>query len=289
MEELGTTKPPSRESKDIEEKRLGIALGSIRRLFIKPYLELTTEEDKEKYREKHPELEEVLQIVKLIDENKDKISQYLVNAREIKKWMEERKTTKPPSKRSKDVEEKTLGNALGSIRQKLIKPYLGLKTEEEKEKYREEHPELEKVLQIVKWIDERNLPVKLVQAREVKKWMEERGMTKPPAASAKDLEEKRLGTALSTIRKNLIKPYLELTTEEEKVKYREDYPELEEVLQIVTEIDLNSGNKKKQELTKLIRLDEEARKKVEEARKLEAQYEQKQKRKGIDTGENDGK
>ena len=93
---------------------------------------------------------EVLQIVKLIDENKDKISQYLVNAREIKKWMEERKTTKPPSKRSKDVEEKTLGNALGSIRQKLIKPYLRLKTEEEKEQYRKDHPELKEVQEIVK-------------------------------------------------------------------------------------------------------------------------------------------
>lgn len=63
----------------------------------------------------------------------------------------------------------------------------------------------------------------------------------------------------------------------------------EEVLQIVTEIDLNSGKKNKQKLATLIRQDEEARKKVEEAKKLEAQYEQKQKRKGIDTGENDGK
>ena len=106
---------------------------------------------------------------------------------------------------------------------------------------------------------------------------------------SKDVEEKRLGIALGSIRQLLIKPYLELTTEEDKEKYRKAHPELEEVLQIVTEIDLNSGNKKKQELTKLIRLDEEARKKVEEARKLEAQYEQKQKRKGIDTGENDGK
>ncbi len=99
----------------------------------------------------------------------------------------------------------------------------------------------------------------------------------------------QLGRALFTIRQLLIKPYLELKTEEEKTKYREEHLELEEVLQIVTEIDLNSGNKNRQELALLIRQDEEARKKVEEARKLEAQYEQQQKGQGIDTGENDGK
>ena len=205
--------------------------------------------------------------------------------------MEERGTTKPPAKGSKDVEEKTLGNALGNIRQQLIKPYLGLKTEEAKEKYREEHPELEEVQEIVNWIDEnRNkIPTFLVNAVKIKKWMEERGTTKPPAKGSKDVEENTLGNALGTIRKKLVNPYLGLKTEEEKAKYREEHPELEEVLQIVTEIDLNSGDKKKQELAKLIRQDEEARKKVEEARKLEVQYEQKQKIKGIDTGENDGK
>ena len=119
--------------------------------------------------------------------------------------------------------------------------------------------------------------------------MEEKETTKPPSRCAKDLKEKRLGRALFTIRQKLINPYLGLKTEEEKERYREERPELEEVLQIVTDIDLNNGDKKKQELAKLIRQDEEARKKVEEAKKLEAQYEQKQKRKGKDTGENDGK
>lgn len=129
----------------------------------------------------------------------------------------------------------------------------------------------------------------LINARKIKAWMEERETTKPPSRSAKDLKEIKLGRALFTIRQLLIKPYLELKTEEEKTKYREEHPELEEVLQIVTEIDLNSGNKNRQELALLIRQDEEARKKVEEARKLEAQYEQQQKGQGIGTGENDGK
>ena len=287
IERRGTTKLPSKNSEEAEEKRLGYALSRIRQQLIKPYLELKTEEEKEKYREKHPEIEEVQEIVKWIDERN--LSLYLVNARKIKVWMEERGTTKPPAGSAKEAEEKRLGTALSTIRKRLIIPYLGLKTEEEKEKYREEHPEIEEVQEIVKWIDERNLSSYLVNAREIKKWIERRGTTKLPSKNSEEAEEKRLGYALSRIRQQLIKPYLELKTEEEKEKYREKHPELEEVLQIVTEIDLNSGNKKKQELAKLIIQDEEARKKVEEARKLEAQYEQKQKRKGIDTGENDGK
>ena len=287
MEERETTKPPSRSAKELGKKKLGTALKSIRQELIKPYIELKTEEEKEKYRTNHPELEEVLEIIKWIDENN--LSPYLVNARDIKKWMERKKTTKPPSKNVKEPEEKRLGNALFSIRQKLLKPYIGLKTEEEREKFRANHPELEEVQEIVKWIDENNLSPYLVNARDIKKWMEEKGTTKPPSRSAKDLKEIKLGRALFTIRQILIKPYLELKTEEEKAKYKEKHPELEEVLQIVTEIDLNSGNKNRQELALLIRQDEEARKKVEEARKLEAQYEQQQKGQGIDTGENDGK
>ncbi len=287
MEERETTKPPSRSAKELGEKKLGTALKSIRQELIKPYIELKTEEEKEKYRTNHPELEEVLEIIKWIDENN--LSPYLVNARDIKKWMERKKTTKPPSKNVKEPEEKRLGNALFSIRQKLLKPYIGLKTEEEREKFRANHPELEEVQEIVKWIDENNLSPYLVNARDIKKWMEEKGTTKPPSRSAKDLKEIKLGRALFTIRQILIKPYLELKTEEEKAKYKEKHPELEEVLQIVTEIDLNSGNKNRQELALLIRQDEEAREKVEEARKLEAQYEQQQKGQGIDTGENYGK
>ena len=233
---------------------------------------------------------ETKEFLELFEEINEEIGQtYLINARKIKAWMEERGTTKPPATSAKDAEEKRLGTALSTIRQQLIKPYLGLTTEEEKDKYREEHPEIEEVQEIVKWIDERNLSSYLVNAREIKKWMEKRGTTKPPLTVAKEAEEKRLGTALGSIRQQLIKPYLELKTEEEKEKYREKHPELEEVLQIVTEIYLNSGDKKRQELAILIRQDEEKRKKVEEARKLEAQYEQKQKRQGLDTGENDGK
>ena len=220
MKERGTTKPPYGNAKDLEEKRLGSALTSIRQNLIKTYIELKTEEEIEQYRANHPELEEVLEIVKWIDENN--LSPYLVNAREIKKWMEERGTTKPPSNSAKDATEHSLGRALSRIRQN------------------EKHPELEEVQEIVKWIDENNLSPYLVNARDIKKWMEERGTTKPPSPTAKEAEEKKLGTALSTIRRQLIKPYLKLKTEEEKEKYRKEHPEIEEVQEIVKWIDENN-------------------------------------------------
>lgn len=48
----------------------------------------------------------------------------------------------------------------------------------------------------------------LTNAINIKNWMEKMRRTKPPSTIAKDLEEKRLGIALSNIRQSLIKPYM---------------------------------------------------------------------------------
>ncbi len=79
---------------------------------------MQTEDEKRKYESEHPELKEVMQIVADIDKNNTPV--YLRNARKIKIWMDERKTTKPPSSTSKSEEEKRLGDALHSIRFGLI-------------------------------------------------------------------------------------------------------------------------------------------------------------------------
>ena len=59
-----------------------------------------------------------------------------------------------------DEEEQRLGSALKNIRSHLTKPYIELETEEEKEEYRKEHPELDDVMEIIEWIDENNVKVK---------------------------------------------------------------------------------------------------------------------------------
>lgn len=113
----------------------------------------------------------------------------------------------------------------------------------------------------------------LKNARAIREWIEKSGDTKPPAGKAKNEEEKRLGQALSNIRR-LIKTFSELKTDEEKEKFRRKYPEIDEVLDIVLEIDIKRGNKKQKELAMLIRHNIEKRKVLKEAKKLEQEYEE---------------
>ncbi len=114
----------------------------------------------------------------------------------------------------------------------------------------------------------------LTNARKIKTWIEKSGGTKPPSSKSKDEEEKRLGMALGTIRQNLIKPYMNLETEEERGKFIERNTDTEEVIKIITELDMQCGNAKKRDLAILIRKDLEKRKSLQEAKKLEQDYEQ---------------
>ena len=271
MKKSGGTKPPSQKSNDEDEKKNGINLGRIRRNLIRPFKALKTEEEKEVFREQYPEIDEILAIINEIDENN--ISPYLVNAREIKKWMEERGTTKPPSKHSKGKVEKKHGDNLGSIRQNLIKPFKALKTEVEKEEFRKQHPEIDEVLAIINEIDENNISTHLVNARAVKEWIENSVGTKLPSKHSKDEVEKKHGINLISIRQRLITPYMKLQTEEEKEEFREQHPEIDEVLDIISELDMQCGTQKQKELAVLIRQDLEKRKALKEARKLEQDYE----------------
>jgi len=238
MEEKETTKPPSQYSKDEEEKRLGRALINIRSNIVKLYKGMP-EEKKAKYRAKHPEIDEVLEIVERIDNEKEStVLVSLINARLIKSWMEERKTTKPPSASSKDEEEKRLGQALNNIKQRIVESYKAM-TETQRMKYIEKHPEIDEILEIIERIGRKNVPAHLANARTIKKWMEERETTKPPSTSSKDEEEKRLGQALSNIRRNIMKQYKTMT-KEERAEYKKEHPEIDEIQGIVEEIDKNN-------------------------------------------------
>ena len=271
IEKSGGTKLPSSYSTDKTEKRLRNALSAIRCKLIKPYMALKTEEEKEEFRKQHPEIDEVLEIINEIDENN--ISPHLVNARAIKEWIEKSGGTKPPAESSTDKTEKKLGKALSAIRQNLIKPYMAFKTEEEREEFRQKHPEIDEVIEIINGIDESNISAYLVNARAIKEWIEKFERTKPPSASSTDKTEKRLGQALSTIRQKLIKPYMASKTEEEQEAFRKQHPEIDEVLDIISELDMQCGTKKQKELAALIRQDLEKRQALQEARKLEQDYE----------------
>ena len=246
-------------------------------------MKLATEKEKEEYKEQHPELEEVMQIINEIDSNN--VPKKLKQARKIREWIEKSSSTKQPSGKSVDKEEKTLGMAYQSIKQCLIKPYMELTTEKAKQEYKEQHPELEEIMQIINEIDSNNIPKKLKQAREIREWIKNTGSTKVPSSFSTNEEEKRLGSAYQTIKRHLIKPYMKLMTEKEKEEYKEKYPETEEVMKIIAEINLKYGTKKDKELAALIKQDLEKRKTLKEARELEQDYEKqllaKRKKEGI--------
>lgn len=270
MQTHKTTKSPSAVSKDAEENRLGTALTELRRNLIKPYMQLETEEEKLEFSEKHPEIDEVLQIINWIDTNK--VNPNLTNVRNIKAWMEERKTTKPPSSNSKDKEEKRLGRALGNIKQTLVKTYMQLGTQE-KEEFEQEHPEFREIMEIINWIDENNISPYLINARDIKQWVEQNQFAKLPSRSSKAVEEERkLGKKLSYIRQDLIGTYMKLQTEQEREIFREKHPEIDKVMSIISELDIQCGNAKQKELAILIRQDLEKRKALQEAKKLEKDY-----------------
>lgn len=270
MQTHKTTKSPSAVSKDAEENRLGTALTELRRNLIKPYMQLETEEEKLEFSEKHPEIDEVLQIINWIDTNK--VNPNLTNVRNIKAWMEERRTTKPPSSNSKDKEEKRLGRALGNIKQTLVKTYMQLGTQE-KEEFEQEHPEFREIMEIINWIDENNISPYLINARDIKQWVEQNQFAKLPSRSSKAVEEERkLGKKLSYIRQDLIGTYMKLQTEQEREIFREKHPEIDKVMSIISELDIQCGNAKQKELAILIRQDLEKRKALQEAKKLEKDY-----------------
>lgn len=258
MKENQTTRPPRNQNSnktvpDIEAK-LATNLSYIKQNLIKPYKKLKSEEDKEKYKKQHPELEEVMSRLECIERNNIPIKEkqtYYINMLKIKRWMEENNTTKPPRPQYKDKknnktvpeEEAQLGQNLSAIRQNLIKPYLKLKTEDEKKKFRMRYPEVEDVIIMVKEIDDNNLPIYLKNLIEIKEWMEERHTNCPPRAQNPKKtvpeEEAKLGIKLSNIRQDILKPYKEAKTKQEKEIIRKKYPYIDKAIKMLDEIGQN--------------------------------------------------
>ena len=174
---------------------------------------------------------------------------------------------------------------MASIRINLINPYKKKTTEEEREQFKEEHPEIDAVLEIIKEI-KISTSAKYLNAQRILEWIKRQEKPRIPSQHSKNEEEKKLGVDLGSVR-GLIRRYRKKTTEEEREQFREEYPEIDAVLEIVSDIDIKYGTKKQKELAELIKRDLEKRRELDEARKLEEQYEQlvadtKDKKNGVD-------
>lgn len=271
IEKSGGTKPPSPTSKNGDERKLGKALGTIRQKLLKSYI-LMDKEGKEEYIKKYPFVEEVFEIVQQIDENKS--LKNLRDIKEIQEWIKRTGEKKIPSKHSNDDVEKRLGEKLVRIRKNIIKTYLSLETEDEKKKFKEKYPEIEEVININDEIVKSTCSPYMRKALKIQEWIEQNGEIKTPKSDSKAESEKRLGEALERIRKNLLKTYWSKETEEEKKKFREKYPYLDEIFDIILKIEMKYGNKKQKELASLILQDLEKRRKMQEAKELETKYEE---------------
>lgn len=220
---------------------------------------------------------------KLSDEQIEKLEEHgmswseystpLLNARAIQEWIKAHDGVNIPSISSTDMEEVRLGNAYKNIKKHIISPYMKLETDQEREEFRKSHKDFDEIMQIMSEIESNKVPLKLQQVRAAKRWIIELGHEKMPSEGSKDKEERKIGRTLSEIKDFLIMPYMMLETEEEKREFRENHPELDEILEIISEINLKYGNKNKRKLAELIILDLETRKKLEEAKKQEAECE----------------
>ena len=176
--------------------------------------------------------------------NNKMIPTRLKNAIGIQEWFEKNGKTRLPSTISKDEFESQLGRKLNKIRNRIIKPYNELRTEEERQKYKETHPVEAEIIQIIKSMEEKIIPTNLKASQEIQEWFEKNGETRWPSRVTKNIEERRLGQKLHYIKDNVIKKYVALETEEEKEEYRKKYPEIEEVMSIIANIELKIKQKR---------------------------------------------
>ena len=104
-------------------------------------------------------------------------------------------------------------------------------------------------MEIINWIDENNISPYLINARDIKQWVEQNQCAKLPSRSSKAGEKEReLGKKLGYIRQDLIGTYMKLQTEQEREIFREKHPEIDEVMSIISELDIQCGNAKKKSL-----------------------------------------
>ena len=165
--------------------------------------------------------------------------------------MEKHNTNEPPKSKAKKStsKESRLAKKLATIRNQLIKPYRNLETEEERIAYKKKHPEIDEVIEIINYIDERN-----------------------PKAKRKENKNEDFNEAISTIENYILRPYMELQTEEERIKYLKKHPDLKYIVDLYEEI-TNTRNEKRLQEAKNKRND--AKDKGEKARKLQEEVKSK--------------
>ena len=149
---------------------------------INPYKKKTTDEEREQFKEEHPEIDAVLEIIKEI---KISTATHYLNAQRILEWIKRQETPRLPSQLSENEEEKKLYSAWNNMETRLIKPYKEKTTAEEREQFKEEHPEIDDVLKIIKEI-KISIATRYLNAQRILEWIKRQ---EPPRIPSKRIRK----------------------------------------------------------------------------------------------------
>lgn len=235
MERNNTTKLPSKKSDNEEEKSMSQYIPDIKHKLIKIYNNKKTDKEREEFREEHPEIDEVMQIVSEINKN---CAKYVVNARIIEEWAKKQEKERLPRQNSIDEEEKKIYNMYEYINKRIIRPFYRLETEKQKREFIEKNPGCEETIHIINKLKEKEESVSdyLINARKIRQWMIDNNTTKPPSRASTDELEKTLGYAWNNMKQNMINPYLSKQNDMEREEFRKKHPEISEILELVNVI-----------------------------------------------------
>ena len=112
-------------------------------------------------------------------------STYLKNAEAILEWIKRQEPPRMPSKLSENEEEKKLYSAWNNMETRLIKPYKEKTTAEEREQFKEEHPEIDDVLKIIKEI-KISIATRYLNAQRILEWIKRQ---EPPRIPSKRIRK----------------------------------------------------------------------------------------------------
>ena len=262
---------PSRTEKNEEEKKLGKSLSALRQR-IKQYegQKISSIENKEDRK--------ILEIIERLDREYG-LGEVLKNALKIESWCKKNYGEKEiyerklPSPTAENEEEKKLGGALVNLRQRM-------KEYEEQEIASIENEEDRKILEIIERLDrEYGLGESLKNALKIEDWCKKNYEGKEicerrlPSQRAKNEEEKKLGGALSTLRKKMKKIYAGQETS--SIKNEED----RKTLEIIDRLD-REYNFRKIKLNNAKKSRDSAKKLNEQAKELETQVSEQLKKRG---------
>ena len=232
--EIWERRLPWSTAKNNDEKKLGRNLGDLRTRKIKQYEEMPLEAIE------NEEDRKIVEIIRKLDEEYG-LGQALKNALEIKVWCEKNYGDKEiwerrlPWSTAKNKYEKELGKKLSHIRTK-IKQYEGMPLDEIK------NEEDRKIVEIIRQLDEEyGLGVSLKNVLAIKVWCERNFENKQiwerrlPSSTAKDKDEKDLGSKLIEIRSKKIKPYEGVSLED--IENEED----RRIVKIIRQLDQEYG------------------------------------------------